>query len=162
MALKVNLRHLENENVQLQGELAAEDLNMDTRDELIRLEKPVKYDLEVQQFEGSLLVEGNLRVSLTCNCARCLKEFNLDMNLDPWTLHVPLAGEDAAPVNNDCVDLTPYMREDILLELPQHPLCDAECGGLPGPGSGATQETSKTGQDERETSAWAELNKLKF
>ena len=33
-------------------------------------------------------------------------------------------------IENDCVDLTPFVREDILLEFPQHPLCKPDCGGL--------------------------------
>ncbi len=36
----------------------------------------------------------------------------------------------AVPIKNDCVDLTPWVREDILLGFPQHPLCRPDCGGL--------------------------------
>ena len=39
-------------------------------------------------------------------------------------------GDDKALVVNDCLDLTPYVREDILLALPLHPLCGSDCGGL--------------------------------
>jgi len=66
------------------------------------------------------------------------------------------------PVLNDCVDLTPSVREDILLEFPQHPLCDRECRGLLNASVGKREKTDNTGQNEADISAWAELNKLKL
>jgi len=39
---------------------------------------------------------------------------------------LPLEGEEKTPVDNDCVDLTPFAREDMLLEFPQHPVCEPE------------------------------------
>jgi uncharacterized metal-binding protein YceD (DUF177 family) len=70
---------------------------------------------------------------------------------------VPLAGEEKAPVNNDCVDLTPFLREDMLLEFPPHPLCKPDCGGLK---KGQAPKTG--GQDVAASAAWAELDKLKL
>jgi uncharacterized metal-binding protein YceD (DUF177 family) len=60
------------------------------------------------------------------------------------------------------VDLTPYLREDILLEFPQHPLCDPECGGLPDAKSGNANNATSAGKPNEGSSAWAELNKLKL
>ena len=69
----------------------------------------------------------------------------------------PLAGDEKVPVNNDCVDLTPLVREDMLIEFPQHPLCKRDCGGLK---KNRAQTTG--GKDQSESSAWAELDKLKL
>jgi uncharacterized metal-binding protein YceD (DUF177 family) len=55
--------------------------------------------------------------------------------------------------------LTPYLREDILLEMPQHPLCEAGCAGLP---NRAEQNKTKGASPTEGSSAWSELNKLKF
>ena len=162
MALTVNLRHLDAHNIRFQGELSVEELDIDTRDEVIQLHQPVKYDLEVQKLEDSLLVQGQLHVRLDCQCVRCLRPCQHDLNLQPWTAHVPLQGEEAVKVINDCVDLTPLVREDILLEFPQHPLCDPECGGLPKPSTGKAQNNNDAGKSQEGSSAWAELNKLKF
>jgi len=68
----------------------------------------------------------------------------------------------AVKVISDCVDLTPFAREDILLEFPQHPLCDPECSGLPTCLLAKRKKNSGAGKTEAGTSAWAELNKLKF
>jgi uncharacterized protein len=162
MPLVVNLRHLEAHNVELKGKLPVEELDLDLRDELICAEKPLSYDLEVQQLEEALLLQGRLRLPLRCQCVRCLKSFDYLLELGKWTLHLPLEGEEKAVVVNDCVDLTPYLREDILLEFPQHPLCETDCRGLPKIQSGKANKTSGSGQTKQESSAWSELDKLKL
>jgi len=163
MPLIVNLRHLENRNLALRGELPLADLEFDARDEMIRLTQPLHYDLEVELLDDAVLVQGLLRLKLDCQCVRCLKDFEFELELDPWTLHVPfepLEGEEATTIKNDCVDLTPHVREDILLGFPQHPLCRPDCGGVKQASVGKARKT--VGNDESKPSAWAELNKLKL
>ena len=161
MPLLVNLRHLEKGDLKLKGELPAKELDLDIHDEVVRAEKPLEYDFEVQQLEQSLLLQGKLRLPLECKCVRCLKSFVDEVRLD-WTRHLPLEGEEKAPVVNDFVDLTPYLREDILLEFPQHPLCEADCGGLLKTHPGTRDNAGDPKQTKRESSAWDDLDKLKF
>jgi uncharacterized protein len=159
MPLSVNLRHLENREVRLQGELPAEELDLDARDEMIRVASPVRYDAEIEKLNDALLVQGELSVTLECECVRCLKKFARKLELKPWTLHLPLTGKEAVPVDNDFVDLTPFVREDILLEFPQHPLCKPDCGGLE---TKAGKSKKIADKKEPKPSAWTELNKLKL
>jgi uncharacterized metal-binding protein YceD (DUF177 family) len=147
--------------VELRGELPVEELDLDLRDELIQTREPLRYEIEAQLLERNVLVQGRLNLVLHCECARCLKPFQTTLRLDPWTLHLPLDGEEAAPVNGDFVDLTPYVREDILLEFPQHPLCETDCRGLPVK-EGKAKKATKTGDSIQEPSAWSELDKLKL
>lgn len=160
MPLQVNLRHLEERNAILRGELPPEDLDLDLRDDMIRATEPLRHAFEVEMLDGSLLVQGSLKITLNCLCVRCLKAFKHELKLDPWTLYVPLSGEDATPVINDCVDLTPLAREDILLELPQHPLCKPDCGGLAG--DGKRHACADAAGDMSKPTAWAALNRLKL
>jgi uncharacterized protein len=162
MPLLVNLRHLEAHNVRVEGELPVEELDLDARDETIQAKEPLQYDFEVQKLEDSLLAQGRLQLTLDCQCVRCLKSVKYTIKLDHWASHLPLQGEESVPVVSDCVDLTPYVREDILLELPQHPLCDAECRGLPNSNTGKATKPQKADQPETGSTAWSELNKLKF
>jgi len=163
MSLKVNLRHLEAHELRLEGRLAVSELDIDTMDEVIRLDQPLDYALEVQKLEAGLLVQGRLHLMLACQCVRCLRPFRLPLELNGWTCHLPLRGEDQVSVVNDCVDLTPYVREDILLEIPQHPLCDPQCRGLPKTWMGSPASAGSPGPGGvGGSSAWAELNKLKF
>ena len=157
MPLIVNLRHLEEHNVSLRGELPVDELDMETGDEMIQAAEPLRYDLVVQKLENGLLVRGSLRLALECSCVRCLKPFRRELELKAWTCHLPFEGEDRVIVNNDCADLTPFVREDMLLKFPQHPLCKPDCGGL----KRKTVKARKTA-DEITPSAWAELDKLKL
>jgi len=160
MPLVVNLRHLEEHDVRLRGELPAAELDLDTQDEMVGVTRPLRHELEVQLLDDSLLIRGSLRLTLECRCVRCLKPFEQELELNPWTCLLPLEGEEKVPVVNDCADLTPYVREDMLLELPQHPLCKPDCGGLEKTKTGKAQNTG--GRDEVVPSVWAELDKLKL
>ena len=162
MPLLVNLRHLEPHSLRLEGELPVEELDLETRDEMVQAKEPLQYDFEVQKLEHSLLAQGSLALTLDCQCVRCLKPFKHTIKLENWAIHLPLQGEESVPVVNDCVDLTPHVREDILLEFPQHPLCDAECRGLPNSNSGKATKPLKADQPQSGSTAWSELNKLKF
>lgn len=162
MPLTVNLRHLEEQGIRLEGQLPVQELDIDIHDEAIKLVAPLEHDIEVEKLEDGLLVQGSLRLVLDCQCVRCLQPFPYHLNLDSWTLHLPFQGEEAVTVTNDCVDLTPYAREDILLEFPQHPLCGPECRGLPKTLTGKPKQASTARQTGSDSSAWAELNKLKL
>jgi uncharacterized metal-binding protein YceD (DUF177 family) len=159
MPLQINIRHLDDNDVCLQGELPVEDLDLPNNDELVQARLPLRYDLTAQKIADAILVQGRIELTLDCECARCLKPFQHRIELDPWTAHLPLEGPDKAPVKDDLADLTPYLREDILLEFPQHPLCETDCAGLPN--RSEKMKTNDTGR-AKESSAWSELNKLKF
>ncbi|HTG42942.1 MAG TPA: YceD family protein [Verrucomicrobiae bacterium] len=158
MPVKVNLRHIEDKSVHLEGEIASEELEFVKPDEMIEAKEPLEYQLEVEQSGQNLLVHGILHLSLDCECVRCLRPFKCTIDLDPYDALVPLEGEDRAVVINDLVDLTPYLREDILLAFPQHPLCEAECDRVP-----KLRENKSVGTSaQSQKSAWDELNKLKL
>jgi uncharacterized protein len=155
--LKINLRHLDEHDLHLKGELPAAELDLGVSDELIRAAKPLRYDLTVEEIGDALLVTGSLVLPLECECARCLKKFKTQLKLSPWTAHLPLEGEDKVSVDNDCVDLTPFLREDILLDFPQHPLCKPDCAGLKNKGAQPPEAVEQPAAE-----VWAKLDKLKL
>jgi uncharacterized protein len=159
--LTVNLHHLEAHELHLQGELPVKELDLDVRDPMIRAEQPLRYDVTVQKLADGILVNGSLRLVLDCECVRCLEPFRHELNLADWMCHLPLTGEERVTVDNDCVDLTPYLREDILLEFPRHPLCKPDCRGLERTSAGKAKP-GRIPRDEGTSSPWAELNKLKL
>ena len=161
MPLEVNLRHLEKQNVTLQGELSPAELDLENVDSIIH-PGPLRYDLEVEKLDKSLLVQGELHTVLECECVRCLKKIDYPLDFPNWAAHLPLEGEDQVDVINDCVDLTQPIREDILLAFPQHPLCEAECKGLPKGAVAKVKKVSGAGKFDEKSSAWAELDKLKL
>ena len=143
------------------GTFSTEELDLGVVDELVHPRDPVRYELTIQKLEKSILVRGRLELGLDCECARCLEPFRYSIRLDHWTLHLPLDGPEAVTLQDDAADLTPYIREDILLELPQHPLCKNDCAGL-SKYVNATALEEKRGGNAQGSSTWSELNKLKF
>jgi uncharacterized protein len=162
MGLQINVRHLQEKNLVLKGEITAEELEVTGIDDLVKATVPLKYDLEAQLFEHSVLIQGSLCLPLKCECSRCLKAYDDEVYIEHWACHLALIGEEQANVVNDCVDLTPYIREDILLSFPQHPLCEADCSGLSNTPLNKNKKNSGASQSEEVSSAWAELNKLKL
>ncbi len=162
MSLLINLRHLERKDVVLSGELSAAELDIESLDELIRTAKPLEYELTAQQLDDGILVRGWWRLELDCECGRCLKKFKTELEFDDWACHLVLEGDEAVAVKDDCVDLTPYLREDILLELPQRPLCQPDCDGLLQKPGDKPKQTTEIGRDGKKPSAWTELDKLKL
>jgi uncharacterized protein len=161
MSLSINLVEIEEKPIRLHGTVPAAELELGELDEMLELTQPVAYDLEAQSVNDGILVQGELRVRLDCRCVRCLKPFQRDLTWSDWSCHLPLSGEDRVPVVRDAVDLTPWVREDILLALPQHPLCERDCRGLAQPPAGM-REANAAGQADLTSPAWAVLNKLKL
>src|SRR5881396_1297229 len=162
MPLLFNIRHLEHRTVTLRGELPVAELDLGGIDELIQANSPLRHELVVERYERSILVQGRLGLKLRCECVRCLKSFDYPLAFDSWSCLLPLEGEDKALISNDCVDLTPYIREDIVLAFPQHPLCEPECRGLSSGPQAGPRQSSGANLAGGLPSAWAELNKLKL
>ncbi len=158
MSLKINLRHLEEDGLHLKGELSPAELDLGVSDELIHAERPLRYNLTVELLHDAVLATGSLTLPLDCECSRCLKKFKTELKLTGWAVHLPLEGEDKVSVENDCVDLTPCVREDMLLNFPQHPLCKPDCAGLKKKTSASKAEAG----DKPVAAVWAELDKLKI
>jgi uncharacterized protein len=75
---------------------------------------------------------------------------------------VPLDGEEAVVVDGELADLTPVLREDTVLGLPQHPLCDPGCGGLKPASPQACSDPGSQRPPMAEASAWSVLDRLKL
>jgi len=162
MPLIVNLRHLEKQNLDYQGDILPQELELEGIDECIKPGEALKYTVEAQLLENSLYVHGVLEITVQCTCVRCLKTFAHKIQLPEWSLLLNRSGEDQMNVVNDCVDLTPYIREDIVLSFPQHPLCEKGCHGLPSSRIGGLNQSNGPDRNEQLQSAWAELDKLKL
>jgi uncharacterized metal-binding protein YceD (DUF177 family) len=117
MPLKVNIRHVENDEVELRGELPAGELDLDCADDLVHVRQPVHYELTAQKTGRDVLVQGKVWLTLDCECARCLKAFQQPLELPHWTALALLSGPEKVEIKDDSVDLTPFLREDIPIAL---------------------------------------------
>lgn len=159
MKLTCSLAALQDGPVRLSGTLPAQEMDLVSLDPLIRIERPLAFELSVQLLGETLLMEGSLRLDVDCDCVRCLRPFVYPLRIDPWACVLPLQGEDRAPVVNEVVDLTPYVREDTLLGLPSHPLCEPDCRGI---ADRPMSEGRGPGGSHGTASAWTILDNLKL
>jgi uncharacterized protein len=137
-------------------------LDLESGDELVHLNQPLEFDLTAERMNQAMLVQGRLRLPLDCECSRCLKPYVHVIDLPSWACHVQLEGEDCVEIDGDAVDLTPYIREDMVLAFPQHPLCESECNGLPSSVKSGGATSSPDAPGKKPGSVWDELDKLKL
>ena len=154
MPIKIHLDQLKNQDVHLSGELPAAELDLAVGgpNDLIRSAKALHFQLDASRTDDSVFVHGSLKISFTCDCARCLEPFVHTMEMPNWSCILPLKGDDAIEVIGEYADLTPWMREDILLGLPHHPLCDESCRGL------VFKQETLPAEDVEETNRWSALD----
>jgi len=124
------------------GFLLAESIGQ-SRDIEIDVDVPVSVaeDLMLDGLHGTLhlsrnsrgiLVEGALRTHYADECARCLEEASVPLELDVQELYIHPAEPDAPWVVADDgnLDLAPLVREEMILGTPHTILCRPDCAGL--------------------------------
>jgi len=93
-------------------------------DPFARVEGDVRYALHAQCVSEELIVRGTLSIDLGLKCTRCSEFFSTTVT-DSDFLRAYSASEEV-----DSVDITPDMREDLLLHIPAFPVCSEGCEGL--------------------------------
>lgn len=146
--MKIHLKQIPAEGRHLEGE---EDcLIADLESEGVHCVGPMKYNIDVGVADGALWANGSLEQPVELSCVGCLEKFVHNIKVSAFALHTELHGPET-------VDLSPFMREDILLNLPAHPRCDREgrrvCKATP---SGLVSLETKSKAD------WSALDKLKL
>ena len=99
--------------LQLNEEISAEILGLNPAS--ARAEQPFRAEVVVQKDEENFLVTGWATTSFSLVCGRCACWL-------PWPVRARVEHLFEAPHPN-CIDLTPLIREDILLELPLNAAC---------------------------------------
>ncbi len=151
--MKIHLKQIPPEGLHLEGE---EDcLISELESEGVRCAGPMRYSLDLGMAEGALWANGTLLQPVELTCVGCLEKFVHEIKVPAFAIHIELHGPET-------VDLSPFMREDILLNLPAHPRCDREGGRV----CNATKvELTEPLQQERAAKLehdWGELDKLRL
>jgi uncharacterized protein len=86
-----------------------------------------------------IFIHGAVDADLAANCARCAEEFTTQRGRRFRYVLTPASISDATPGNGEIeysvyrgeeVDLSPMVREQVLLALTERPLCREDCRGL--------------------------------
>ncbi len=150
--MKVHLRQIPDEGLHLEGEEDCPIPELEAEDVICA--GPLRYSLDVGVSEGALWGNGSLAQPVTVRCVACLEQFEHTIEVPDFAIHTDLGGPEV-------IDLTPYAREDILLNLPAYPRCDRQ-GGRVCPAADTLQELSgnKNKPEATRKPDWSALDKL--
>jgi uncharacterized protein len=108
-----------------------------------RVVGPVDVAFDIHRDRDKFRLVGHLRTALELTCSRCLEPFSFPLEAAFDLRYLPAAamsteseraiGDDDLETSyyqNDEIDLSGLVAEQILLALPMKPLCREECRGL--------------------------------
>jgi uncharacterized protein len=107
-----------------------------------RVDQPFMVHLSYYRSGMELFFAGALSAAVTATCARCAEDFSVASHRDFRFVLAPKAmgdlnGRDLnaedlefSLYDGEEVDVSPLMREQLLLALPTRPLCSEGCRGL--------------------------------
>jgi uncharacterized metal-binding protein YceD (DUF177 family) len=146
--VKVHLKQIPTGGLHLEGDEECPILELET--EGIHCVGPLHYSIDLGVTSGALWASGSLSQPVELRCVACLEKFVHEIQVPAFAMHTELHGPET-------VDLTPFMREDLLLNLPAHPHCDRDAGRVCKPKQIETSE-----QDTERKSDWSALDQLKL
>ncbi len=146
--MKIHLKQIPAAGLHLEGEEECPIREIEA--EGIRCAGPLRYRLDLGVSDGALWANGSLAQAVELRCVACLEKFDYEIQVPAFTLHVQLPGPEK-------IDLTPFLREDILLNLPAHPHCDRDGGRVCRASHPRTAE-----REARRKADWSALDKLKL
>ncbi len=156
--MKIHLRQIPDEGMHLEGEESADFLALPPEDH-VRPLGPMQYSLDLGVSSDGVWATGELSLDLELQCVRCTEPFT-------YELQVPDVALQLERPSQETVDLTPELREDIILALPAYPHCDWSgervCPGrLEAQGEEAASGVSSDAES-LPPSAWETLDQLKM
>lgn len=146
--MKVHLKQIPAQGLHLEGE---EDCPIqELESEGVRCIGRLHYDLDLGVAGRALWANGSLSQPVELSCVSCLEKFVYEIRVPAFAVHMELHGPET-------VDLTPSIREEILLNLPAHPHCDRDDNRVC-----KAKQVKTTEQRMKRKSDWSALDKLKI
>ena len=121
--MQINLTDLGDEFKHFEGNDPVEVFGLEN-DVSLHAAGPLRYSVDAEQVDDQLIVRGKISASMSCRCIRCSCWFGVPAEISDFLVALEIGEED------ELVDLTPDMREAIILALPDYPVCRDACKGL--------------------------------
>ena len=120
----INIHRVRPEGTVFEGEEPPSTVALAEGDELARITGPVGYHLAAEVVSRELVVKGKVSAPAELACSRCARFFSTILTDSSFLRAYDL------PEGVETVDMTGDLREAILLQLPNFPICSAACEGL--------------------------------
>jgi uncharacterized metal-binding protein YceD (DUF177 family) len=146
--MKIHLKQVPAQGLHLEGN--ADCPIHDLEAEGICCAGPLHYNIDVGLAGGALWARGSLSQPVELRCVLCLENFVHDIQVPAFAVHTELQGPET-------VDLAPFIREDLLLNLPAHPRCDTDGNRVC-----KARQSNPVEQDTKQKLDWSALDKLKL
>lgn len=127
--------------------------------------EPVHLDLRLESVVEGVLASGTVSVDVVGECSRCLGPVADHVDVDLTELYAypdsvtdeTTDDEDVSRIVDEKIDLEPAVRDAVLLELPNAPLCREDCPGVASPDEEAWAFVPAGTTRERIDPRWAAL-----
>ena len=146
--MKIHLKQIPAQDLHLEGDEACPIHDVEA--EGIRCAGQLHYSIDVGIAGGALWARGSLSQAVELRCVSCLENFVHDIQVPAFAVHTELHGPET-------VDLTPFIREDLLLNLPAHPRCNRDGNRVC-----KAKQPETVEQDTKPKLDWSALDKLKL
>ena len=151
--MKIHLRQIPADGLHLEGEEECPLPDFAALD--VISVGPLHYSLDLGITDGALWVNGALHQPVTQKCVACLEPFEHTINVQGFALLTEPGGPET-------VDLSPFVREDLLLNLPSYPHCDREGNRVCPARAILDQTTERSAEVEKAIPDWSALDKLEL
>lgn len=123
---------------------------------------PVDLQIRLESVVGGLEATGNLSAGWEGSCRRCLASISqtVQQELREMFASAPADDDDVYPIHQGEVDLTPMVRDSLVLALPIAPLCSEDCAGPAPDAYPMTPPEAASGEHPKDP-RWAALDALR-
>lgn len=151
--MKIDPRQIPEEGLELTGSLPLTDYDIPIGE--IRGWNVIHYRFQARKVGPEVTITGTLSANFETPCARCL-------DFIPWELKINDFCQVLAAPDEALLDLTPLIREDIILALPLAARCELDgAGRCLGSGKVIAFPRPDDFAEKRRATVWRDLDQLK-
>jgi uncharacterized protein len=150
--MKINIDKILPEGSHFEAKESAKAL--DIQAEGAEFSNPIEVSILALKSGNTLIIKGWLKTKVDFKCGRCLKDYSAiieNKNLD-YSYNIEEVKE---------LDISPDIREEMILLLPIRPLCKKDCKGFCQRCGQDLNEKKCTCKKGKEDIRWSELDRLK-
>lgn len=153
--MEIFINDIPAEGLHEQGRFPASIFELSPEDS-IRPMGPVSYDVHIHAFEGLISFYGSLKGSFQLRCGTCLEYNDYEADFADWNSDLDLEEGQRSFL------LEQIIREDFLLNLPEHQRCDELIEGHTCPKAALVDKVMESAGADEETGgnpdAWKALD----